>query len=465
MGEEEDLLADEVLQDKRETYQVAVAGVVLPDMAAELRPLTGSLPGMVRNLLEGYDRRTIGLEEREAMAARILRDRLSEAERTLVSLQEDRDRAELIGGDTATVEERIRESRETLRRLRATNPASMSIAAFKPISYLENEFETFRSLRFPQSLLREYDADLVLYVTVEPLDTYMMVRIMSVDRALEHVTEIVRFAALPDEVAVSLEDVASEVQEYVIGAPFASLSVTLTGSDNGSGGGAEIYVDGRFQGYGAVQVDTLMPGTHLVLVRTSWGGVYRTSAMVETGESKEVEIALPETASGSIRVTSNPSGANVYRGVEWIGTTPLSVERPDRMVQYALRRSGYWQSQFVAGPSVDTEIEKALVPEGYDWEGRFTESRNRFYRSFGFFLGSVAIPVALNGLYQDVAIFLTGSSVTDLSTGDQYRSYVDMANAIYYGYYTSLAVSGVFFTNMVRRLTQYIRLGQEFHER
>jgi len=187
--------------------------------------------------------------------------------------------------------------------------------------------------------------------------------------------------------------------------------------------------------------------------------------MVEPGGFRIVVVRMPAAGGGTIRIESEPDGAEVYHGVEWAGSTPLEIPRPDTVVQYALRSDGYLESRFVAGPDTPGMVTRTLVGDAYDWEADFTRNRNRFYRSLGFFLGSLAGPVILNGLYQDLSgLFPTGSVRDDLTEEEKF-AYADHANTIYHGYYSSLALSGAFFGNMIWSLTQYIRVGQGYHER
>lgn len=465
--EEEPASETELLLDTRSTYKVVVAGVVLTEILPEFRPLTGSLPGIVRNSLEGYDRRTIDPDERMVIAARIQREALGQEERSRAELKGERDRNALLGRDTEDQDQRLAEVEKRLSSIRTADLRAVDIPDSKPVEYVTGEYESFVSLRYPATLLRRFDADLVIYIEAESLDPYMMVRIMAVDRAREEVEEITRFAALPDEVATSMEKVASDVQEYIIGAPFASLIVTVRDGSGATSETTELYVDGSYVGSGAATVDTLLPGTHVILARTSWGGVYQTSAMVTAGDTEEVEIELPELETGTIRVQSTPSGASVYQGVEWLGKTPLSVERPDTYVQYEIRSPGFLESRFVANPASGSSIGRSLIPDTYDWEEHFTESRNRFYRSFGFFLGSVVVPVVINGAFMNRKVFIEGWYATSPTSDEMValQPFVDETNSLVYGYYGSIAVSGFFLGNMIRRLSQFIRIGQEYHER
>jgi len=353
LGSREPVVSDsaaDALRDTRETYRIVVAGVVATDIGGELRPVVGSLPGLLLDLLQGYDRRFVPPAEQDAMRERIIRDALRTVERDLARQQEQRARAALSSRTDEALQERIAVLGEDRAALRNADRDRIAVASVKPVVYPEQDFQTFTELRYPQRLPGMFDADMVLYLTVEPVEPYLLVHIFATDRAGGEVHEVSRFVALPDELATALEAVSDEVRTYVIGSSFASVSVRVTDPSGAGVPDAEIFIDAKLAGRGDAYQTTLTPGEHAILVRSGRGAIRRTSIMVEPGGFRIVVVRMPAAGGGTIRIESEPDGAEVYHGVEWAGSTPLEIPRPDTVVQYALRSDGYLESRFVAGP-------------------------------------------------------------------------------------------------------------------
>ena len=164
-------------------------------------------------------------------------------------------------------------------------------------------------------------------------------------------------------------------------------------------------------------------------------------------------------------ITSNPPGASVYRGVVWQGFTPLAVPRHPQPTAYTLSRDDYYDSRLEIGPNSPDIVERILISREYDWEAETKASRDRFYRSFGWFALSVGVPIILYGTYQDYAgLYPDGVARGDLSAAEQERLQREV-NAVFYGYYGSIALSGGLFANMIWRLVQYVQTAQGYHTR
>lgn len=118
------------------------------------------------------------------------------------------------------------------------------------------------------------------------------------------------------------------------------LSVTTSPS------GATLYVDGTSQGTTPKSGITLTPGSHDVLISKTGYSDYPQTVTIEAGKTKELTVTLtsdqqPDTT-GTITITSTPSGAAIYLDGVSKGMTPakLSGISPNT---YTLRltKSGY----------------------------------------------------------------------------------------------------------------------------
>ncbi|MDN7024474.1 PEGA domain-containing protein [Methanoculleus sp. FWC-SCC1] len=96
--------------------------------------------------------------------------------------------------------------------------------------------------------------------------------------------------------------------------------------------GASVSVDGVYKGQTsdgqALVVGSLTAGSHTVTLSLSGYQDYSTSVSVQSGVTTPVSVAmtpLPPGPTGSISVSSSPSGANVYLDDAYKGITPLTL--------------------------------------------------------------------------------------------------------------------------------------------
>ncbi len=91
--------------------------------------------------------------------------------------------------------------------------------------------------------------------------------------------------------------------------------------------GAEVLVDGVNQGVAPLHVDGLDAGLHQVVVRLAGYEEGRESIRVEGGEVRTLRLALEPLPFGTLRVESEPDGAQVLVDGMRRGATPLLLEK------------------------------------------------------------------------------------------------------------------------------------------
>jgi phospholipid N-methyltransferase len=94
--------------------------------------------------------------------------------------------------------------------------------------------------------------------------------------------------------------------------------------------GASIYVDGSYRGITPVTLSGLTTGSHTVRILQSGYNDYSVTAIVYAGQTTTVSSTLipstpPPTQTGSIVITSSPSGADVYIDGLYRGITPVTL--------------------------------------------------------------------------------------------------------------------------------------------
>lgn len=89
--------------------------------------------------------------------------------------------------------------------------------------------------------------------------------------------------------------------------------------------GATVYLDGEFVGYTPMTFGTT-PGSKRVRVQLDGYEDYTTTINIRPGQTEQVNASLRQVArTGLVRFESSPSGADVYVGGRYVGTTPTNA--------------------------------------------------------------------------------------------------------------------------------------------
>lgn len=131
---------------------------------------------------------------------------------------------------------------------------------------------------------------------------------------------------------------------------------------------AKVYIDGRYQGETQLSVNVL-PGEHSVkVVKEGYRGFVKDINV--SPMTKEDINAVLEPLKGSLEITSEPTGAEVYIDGKDYGKTPLSVELPPSEHNVTLKMKGYREHtikvEVKAGEttSINVKLEKKTETSG-----------------------------------------------------------------------------------------------------
>jgi formylglycine-generating enzyme required for sulfatase activity len=107
---------------------------------------------------------------------------------------------------------------------------------------------------------------------------------------------------------------------------------------------ASLFVDGTLIGQTPITAEVLETGSEIRLERGGYKP-YQEKLTVKAGSLDTHPLIKMTVADGILRVTSNPSEANVILDQKFIGTTPLTRElAPNRKYQVELFKEGYLKS-------------------------------------------------------------------------------------------------------------------------
>jgi len=169
--------------------------------------------------------------------------------------------------------------------------------------------------------------------------------------------------------------VAAGVTRYV-NAQMAPIPSETTGRIDvvSSPAGADVYLDGVHQGKttspGPFTVSNVRVGTHTVKIGMAGYQDYTTTVDVRGATTSYVSAALqpaPVSATGSIAVTSSPTGAEIYIDNAYKGITPLTVDgvaAGTHAVRVALAGYSDWSTsvQVGAGSTASASASLSAAP-------------------------------------------------------------------------------------------------------
>lgn len=139
--------------------------------------------------------------------------------------------------------------------------------------------------------------------------------------------------------------------------------------------GASFYVDGKYYGITPQIASGLAVGYHQVRLSLSGFQDWSGSIYVEDGKTTTITQTLsvsptthptPEPGKGSISVSSNPSGAEVYIDNVYHGLTPVTITSVDpgsRVVKLQLAGYTPWQATVQVNSGQSTPVEATLQPQ------------------------------------------------------------------------------------------------------
>ncbi|TVR69152.1 MAG: hypothetical protein EA427_08990 [Spirochaetaceae bacterium] len=459
-----DLTPEEVV------WRYALGTVVAEDHSQADRLQLGSYVRILEDALSDVPLRYLTVGEQRSWSDRIIRQERLRLRRNLDERTQTLDRGRLESGvehpDNRWEEDtRVRELLESLRILGIVEGGPLRLPETARLELVRGEHQYRRILAGPAAAADGRNVDMLLYLTVVSLEDLLFLRIRSYNRLAGTDREIARIVATAEEMPRRLEDMAGVLTREVSGRELADLLVQVTDSEGMPEESARIRLNDTLVGVGRAEERFLLPGEYSVSIATGDGRQVSQSVLLTAGEQRRLLVELPPHRGGMIRLESDPPGAKVYQGALWSGETPLDVPRPTESREYTLSMKGYYDSRVQLGPDSPSRVSRNLVHTDTDWYGEVTDTRNRFYRSFGAFALSLSAPILLNGMYQNLGgLFPGGEARSDL-TAEEQEKYLGRANTILVGYYVSFGLSTALFGNMVWRLTQYIRTAQEYHYR
>jgi two-component system chemotaxis response regulator CheY len=429
---------DHVPVDDREYWTVGVAAFEGRTLSQENLYLTQSFPLMIRERLEAIPTHFFSDSEAKAYRRGIIRREQRRLAEIISADRRARDELFFTPGkreDKAAIyEDRIAANLLALSALRELNPEAIAFPESKPLRFASGTTGQLifdQPVRSPLQSTRQEDLDSLLWGRFEEIQGYIYVEVNFFDAALGEDVFSYSNAVLPAELYEISDELTGELASILWGRDWASLRVETEPP------GASVWLDESFQGR--------TPG---------YQSVVRLVDLPPYTEALQ-QIALPLEPGDFFEVDSEPTGAAVYAGSNWLGNTPLSVEKPDDLNRFLLRKEGYLDFPLYTGSGVEEKVTIPLISDDIDPLEIQNQRRDELYRAFGFFAISIPIPLFFWGFASDYAVGYS-LAINDLNF-DESERFRAAGLVFYYGYYGTLAVSTSLFINMMVRLVRYLR--------
>lgn len=452
------------------SWSYAVGVVVAEEYTDAHRPQLGSFVRIVADAIGGAPVRYLSSGERLRLAERIIQEEERRLVRRIDERRELLDRRYLTSSARDPINPHAEDAqlhalRQELRILGMVEPDQLSLPETATLHPVDDEHRYRRVLQTPAALAGELDVDTLLYLTVVPLDELLFLRVHSYDSLSGRTREIVRLIGSAEDMPRLLEAADTLLVGEVAAREPAGLIVTVSDEKGMPDDSARIRLNGELLGVGRLDERFLPPGEYSLSVVTGDGREVRETIELDGGERRTLAITLPSITRAVVRIESDPPGAHVYEGALWSGMTPLEIFRPAQPREYTISMKGHYDSRVQLGPDSPDRVHRSLVPTETDWYASVTNSRDRFYRSFGAFALSLSVPILINGMYNNLGgLFPGGVARSDLTEAEE-DAYLARADRLLMGYYVGVGLSTTLFANMVWRVVQYVRTAQEYHDR
>lgn len=445
--------------DDEPTWSVGVAAFIGRGLSAQNRYLTHSLALGLRERLTSARLHFFGEEERRGYQAAVIRRAIRQQGAQLEALRRERDalffqdigERELRQKQEA-LDARLRQAADRLVRLQALDPGEIAFPEKKEILFQTGSADEALFPPPAHSALqaaRLKPVNLLVWGRLEEVQGSLYFEVRAIDAAREQEVFSYSDASTREQLAAVLEPAVQGLLRLLWGQERASIGVQVTPPE------ARIYLDGTLLGSGQAHLEFVEPGEKELRVELEGYETQTRKVSVSPYSFNELAVELEPRAEEVLLIRSDPPGAALYRDSTWLGTTPLSVPRPDSLSRFLLREEGYLDLPLYLGPGAQPELNAVLPPVGPTPAERQKRDRNRFYTAFGLFALSLPLPIFGWGLVNDYA---TGSALADLDgqPDDAQRLY-DTGNTLYYAFWGSVGLSAGLAVNMLFRLVRYLR--------
>ncbi len=452
---------DDLPKDSSASWRVGISALSSDGLSADNEYLPFSLPLLLNNELSGLTRHDYSKEQAALARRSLVAAEVAVAEKSLTAARKDRDSLlfNQVPPGTASwtaAQKRVDAAEARREFLRALEPGRIQVADSKPVSIVEGT-GAGKLLDAPdvppEVYCAQHGLDLLIGGSVDEVQGYLLLDIWAFDPLSRTKVFTARNAASRDELYASIPVFGREIARTILGRPWALVVFAPDPPD------ASLYVDGVLAASGATPVLYLSPGTHAIRLQAPGYQAVSRTAELEAEKETRISDSLEKTSVGTVAVSSDPAGADLYVDSYWMGKTPLTLDRPAVRSRGILSLKGFYDVPFSLGPASPPLLSFPLQKDVGSKEVQRTKARDDFYRALGFFAFSLPLPAFSYGLSIDFAIkqFDLDRAGMGAAAGQ-----AGATSEVFLGaYYAGIALSAALFTWMVTRIVRYVAVANE----
>lgn len=457
---------DGLLKFSRDSWNIAIESFS-GQLSRKNEYLKSSIPDLIRKELLSVEMHILSGKEISNYQHLVLSEKKKEILNALSTEYNNKDNL-LFSDDHSleaylSIEAKINLYKKSLEALKEVNPAEINTADILRISWIgSGEDGSFLPTEiYTKPVISSlYDLDYLISGEIKEIDEYFYLEISGFNRCDSESVQIYSKAVSPDEIELMAIEVANELRSVMLGRAWSKLIVVTDHPD------ALIYSDGVLIGIGSADVNTLEPGTVMVEAIDEDTSYWSEEVVLEALEQVEVSGSLSVSDVDFMTLNTAPSGANVYMGARWIGSTPLNIPRyGDKNIWISIQKKGFYSKSFEVSSQSPSEMFYDLEVEEISRSANFDLQKKAFYRSLGRFSLSLAAPVIMGGVYSNYADRYNGYA-TEYNSSSDSADY-DMAEEMKQNYYISygvfwgtVGISSGLLVDVFVKLSRYIKAAE-----
>ncbi|MFP4384585.1 MAG: PEGA domain-containing protein [Spirochaetia bacterium] len=465
---------DYIPAERLDAFRLGYAAFTGGELDSESNYLLTSIPRRMAERMKTIGVHVLEQDEVRAYRDEILTRGIKNAAEKINSFRKERDRLLFSPNSPEAYTEKydelsrsIREMKDLLDKLETYPAEEIPVPRELPLIHNTRSGEmlppVFQELPDDDGYLpvlssyaRENKLQALLWGVLRKVRDYLILEIHYYNDLTGEDRIVLRDAGDSGDIPAIVNTAAGETAEIILGRTWGTLTVRPSVDS------AEVKVNGRLAGYGDTRVSFIEPGPAEIKVTAPGFKDYSRTVEIGTDQETVIEPELTPAARKTVTVQSGVP-ADLYLKSQPLGALPQDLSLPPETVPGRVVQGGFKDSIFVLTPDIEdgANLTVPLDPTFLDPEEEFKRSRKLFYRSFGFFVLSVPIPLALNGVYQNYAM---GYYQTEEGTEER-RRFANLGNGLYYSYLGGIFISGVLLVNTVLKLINFIDTASEFHSR
>ncbi len=454
------------------TWDVFIAGQRAIDVSTQdirIQQLSFNTMTTLHRLIGTIKTRRLSSQEIEAIR-RILKKKTNdtltqELQETLTEL----DKAVLTKQSFATrfsLRKEIRGLRKDIRLINSLKLSEIPLDIDIPVTLgaPENSL-SIDSLDSLADLAEEKGVFHIIYYQFEILDDeYVAIDIYAYNALLKKEELITSSVLRYNSFETQEDNIALFVSDAISGQETGTLKIDVVDEQGILLQEAAIYVDEELLGFGSQRSFFVKSGTFLLTI-AYMDQRKEEIFVISGGEELSKTVRFGIRAEDQITVVSAPSQAKVYRNSQYVGLTPISIEKPYfGSAQIELVKQGYQDAALQLDQDSKVLFSVTLVPQQESTRAdRIQKERKQFYQTFAIFGASVLVPVFLNGFLRNTETAYAARG-DDLSYSERARVSTTIS-ALQYSYYGGIAISVGLGTWAIVELFQYLRASREYQDR